>query len=100
MITLSRNQNRSFRDWNFVMSFIVEFLNGADTPSIVRTADFHDADLHSVLARMRIILSSPSFEPKADGFRIIGAGGKILLYERRDVADLFLDGDGPPLERR
>jgi hypothetical protein len=74
------------------MNFVVEFLSNFDingAASIIRTADFEAKDIHSIIARTRIILSSPTYEPKVHGFRVIKSDGEILHDESRDMIDLI-----------
>ena len=73
------------------MTIVVQFLaNSGDGPktSILRTLAADDNDVGSIIAQSRRLLSSPAFEPAANGFKIVESGGNILYYESRDIFEL------------
>ena len=71
------------------MLFEVQLMQGAAKtapPRVLRTANFEADDLHSVVARTHIILSTRGHEPDVDAFRIIVDGNQVV-YGERDMID-------------
>jgi hypothetical protein len=69
------------------MMFAVHFTRrvaGHPEPSIVRTAKFETDDLHSVVSRTRIILSTKGYEPSVEAFQIIANDEQVVYREERD----------------
>ena len=68
------------------MIFTVQFtrdLDGRRKTEIIRTIEIEAEDLHSVVSRMRVILSTKGYEPEVDGFLIV-LDGKKVYHERRE----------------
>ena len=71
------------------MLFEVQLMQGATKvaqPRVLRTANFEADDLHSVVSRTHIVLSTRGCEPDVDAFRII-VDGKQVVYGDRDMID-------------
>jgi hypothetical protein len=69
------------------MMFAVQFtrrIAGHPEPCIIRTANFETDDLHSVVSRTRIILSTRGYEPRVDAFQIIANDAQVVYHEERD----------------
>jgi hypothetical protein len=67
------------------MIFEVQLMQGTakpDQPRVIRTVNFEADDLHSVVSRTHIILSTRGYEPHIDGFRIIANGTQVIYQER------------------
>jgi hypothetical protein len=66
--------------------FVVHFLrDGSDgsRPHIIRSVEFEADDLHAVVCRTRIILTSNDYEAGVDMFQIFMDGTQVLYQERR-----------------
>jgi len=73
------------------MLFEVQLMQGAAKaaqPCVLRTVNFEADDLHSVVSRTHIILSTRGCEPDVDAFRIIVDGNQVV-YGDRDMIDAY-----------
>jgi hypothetical protein len=71
------------------MLFEVQLMQGAAKaaqPCVLRTVNFEADDLHSVVSRTHIILSTRGCEPDVDAFRIIVDGNQVVCGDR-DIID-------------
>ncbi len=66
---------------NFVVELLLESQKLVKT-AVVDTVVFETDDIFSVIARMRIILSSTSYKPAVGAFRIVD-GSKVIYQETR-----------------
>jgi hypothetical protein len=70
------------------MEFVVEFLREKQGSAKFRSAEtvsLESDDIFSVVARMRIILSSTSYDPTVKAFQIVD-GARVLYHESRHRA--------------
>jgi hypothetical protein len=70
------------------MEFVVELLRQKQGSAKLRsseTVSLESDDIFSVVARMRIILSSASYEPAVKAFQIVD-GSRVLYQETRHRA--------------
>ncbi len=71
------------------MLYEVQLMQGAAKaaqPCVLRTVNFEADDLHSVVSRTHIVLSTRGCEPDVDAFRIIVDGNQVV-YGDRDMID-------------
>jgi hypothetical protein len=71
------------------MLFEVQLMQGAAKaaqPCVLRTVNFEADDLHSVVSRTHIILSTRGYEPDVDAFRIIVDGNQVVCGDQ-DIID-------------
>ncbi len=67
---------------NFVVELLPESRKSIKSAAVDRVV-FESDDIYSVIARMRIILSSAAYKPAVGAFRILD-GSKVIYHEARD----------------
>ena len=74
------------------MIFTVKFVNDMDANSAKDAPggiNIEAEDLHAVVERARIVLSSRDFKPAVEGFRIIANGDQVVYQEHRGTSDIL-----------
>ena len=62
--------------------------NASPEKGVIEAINIEAEDLHVVVARARIILSSKDFKSTVDGFRVLANGDRVIYLERRGASDI------------